>query len=101
VSSNPDNDFSLSDEDFKKIVDLLNEHQPTCTICKKKNYIIHRNLISLSPVKSNTNIIFGGAGTLYPFAMVSCKHCGNTNFLNSVIFELSHPPHWKKDTIDE
>jgi hypothetical protein len=101
VSSNSDDDFSLSDEDLKKIVDLLHKHQPTCAVCGKKDYNVHEHLISLAPAKSTENIIFGAAGTLYPFAMVTCKHCGNTNFLNSVILGLSHPPHWKKDTIDE
>ena len=86
MAEKADTSASLSEEDKQKIIEWLNEKmdQATgliCSICNTKKWIVGDDLV-VAPVFKVSTIQIGGPA--YPQAMLICRKCGHTVFVNAV-----------------
>jgi hypothetical protein len=77
-------DDQLSDAQQKQIIDWISSKVPLvgkCAVCHSRTFSIGNHLVT-TPVFSPHGMMLGGPQ--YPFAMLVCDNCGNTQFLNAV-----------------
>jgi len=79
--------------DTSKVSDHLNRFwkgEKTCPICRTNNWLLEKQYGSL-PVFDRQKPFYM-AGPVYPLAVITCKTCGYTFYLNAMIAGFLKPP---------
>ena len=94
----PDKQGELTDAEKQTIVDWLKERvpegPPNCAVCAKKDWFVGDILVA--PLHyDGKGIKLGGA--VYPNAVLVCKNCANTVFLNAIMMGIIPPKEEEKE----
>ena len=87
----PADDKELTQEQRDKVARWVTEkwgpNGNPCPICKHTTWFVGQHLVSPLTISPGGGISLSG-GPTYPFAQLCCQNCGNTQFLNAVMFGL-------------
>lgn len=78
----------LTGDQRKKVQNWFDEKAPLvgkCPMCGHREWSLGSHLV-VPPVFSDGDLFIGG--TAYPFIMLTCGHCGNTQFHSAVMIGL-------------
>ena len=86
----------LTDEEKRRIDKWFKEvvqNKAVCPVCQSKNWSVAEHIVApLTNMKPNTEGIDLGIAPLYPFFLLVCLTCSNTQFINAVSVGIVDKP---------
>lgn len=79
---------TLTEQQRQIILKWFDEKAPLvgrCPICNHREWRLQPHIVT-PPIFADGGMSLGG--TSYPFIMLTCHHCGNTQFHNAVVIGL-------------
>ncbi len=84
-------DWRLSKENKQKIVDWVAQKAAKrpliCSVCHTQSWQLGEHLVAPTLYKHGGGLVVGGVN--YPQALLICKNCGHTIYLNAVIIGVA------------